>query len=88
MPGIAYMSIQNCTKFESMNLRGCEELKMILENAFYNCTKAKVKLPLSISVIWSNAFEESASKYCKKVLVPNEAIKQKMINSGYPANRI
>ena len=78
-----------CEKLESVDLTSCSALKEINSNAFYSgCIKAEVKLPASVTKIWSGAFGKDRENWCKKVLVPNVVIKRKVMDSGYPSDRI
>ena len=66
----------------------CSKLTKIGQWAFSGCTNAVVKLPASITEVEEKAFGKNNETYCQKVLVPNEEIKQLVIKSGYPENRI
>ncbi len=77
-----------CSSLESIDLSPCVKLTKIKSNVFSGCTNAVVKLPASITEVEGEAFGEENETYCKKVLVPNEEIKQLVIKSGYPENRI
>ena len=74
-----------------MDLSGCGQLKELGEECFKYCKNAEVKLPASIKVIrnvfmWCEyTYGSSCSRdgWCKKVLVPNEEIKNLVNNSGY-----
>ena len=77
-----------CISLESIDLSACVKLTKIGETAFSYCIKAVVKLPASITEVKEKAFGKDNETYCKKVLVPNEEIKQLVIASGYPESRI
>ena len=77
-----------CTSLESIDLSPCTKLTKIGGDAFSGCTKVVVKLPASITEVKEKAFGENNETYCKKVLVPNEEIKQLVRASGYPEDRI
>ncbi|MGP1521615.1 MAG: hypothetical protein ACTTIZ_08970 [Treponema sp.] len=49
---------------------------------------AVVTLPLSIKKIDKNSFGYGDYNYCKKVVVPNNKIKQLVLDSSYPEARI
>ena len=75
-------------KFPYIILTGCSALTQIGYNAFNGCIEAVVKLPASIIQIESYAFGGDDTSYCKKVHVPNETIKQLVMDSGYYGYRI
>ena len=68
---------------ESVDLSGCIALKRLWEYTFENCKNAEVKLGK-----WIEKIDELALVNCKKVLVPNETIKQLVKASKYPEDRI
>ena len=68
---------------ESVDLSGCIALKKIYQYCFENCKNAEVKLGK-----WIEKIDEYALVGCKKVLVPNETIKQLVKDSNYPEDRI
>jgi len=78
----------------SIDLSTCIKLTKIDARAFYNCTKAEIKLPESITSIDTYAFGENDTDYCKKVYVKEgtnfNRIKRLVTNSpcNYPANRV
>lgn len=78
----------------SIDLSACIKLTKIDARAFYNCTKAEIKLPESITSIDTYAFGENDTDYCKKVYVKKgtnfNRIKRLVTNSpcSYPANRV
>ena len=87
----------SCTALTSIDLSRCINLTEIGGDAFYGCTNLEVKLPENIATIEEKAFGSPASYYisesfCKKVLIksgPNfNRIKQLVIDSGYPEDRI
>ena len=77
-----------CEYLESIDLSPCTKLVVISDDTFSGCSEAGVELPASITEIRNNAFGEDLDTYCKKVLVPNAGIKQLVVNSGYPEERI
>ena len=77
-----------CEYLESIDLSSCTKLVVISDDTFSGCSEADVELPASITEIRNNAFGEDLDTYCKKVLVPNAGIKQLVVNSGYPEERI
>ena len=77
-----------CSSLESIDLSSCVKLTKIGKQAFSDCTNAVINLPASITEVKEKAFGEKNETYCKKVLVPNEEIKQLVRASGYPEDRI
>ena len=97
--GITSIDLSSCTKLkdihflwceslESIDLSSCINLETIPDDAFHGCLKAEVKLPISITKILAEALGDEDETYCKKVLVPNEEIKNLVKGSGYPQGRI
>ena len=81
-------AFRGCKALEGMiDLSSCTKLETIAQNAFASSDKLVVKLPKSITEIEIYAFSNLKFK-CEKVLVPNEAIKQLVIDSTYPEDRI
>ncbi|MGP1415505.1 MAG: leucine-rich repeat protein [Treponema sp.] len=68
---------------ESVDLSGCSALKRLWRYTFEDCKNAEVKLGK-----WIEKIDEFALVGCKKVLVPNETIKQLVKASNYPEDRI
>jgi len=92
---IGHGAFKGCSKLKSVDLSGCTELTVIggdsyvaYYGAFSGCTNAVIKLPASITEVRDKAFGKDNETYCKKVLVPNEEIKQLVRASGYPGDRI
>ena len=91
-------SLAGCESLKSIDLSRCNKLTSlstkrfhffyIIRDFFIGCINAEVKLPKSIIKIENDVFGEDSESYCKKVLVPNETIKQLVIDSGYPEKRI
>ena len=91
-----------CEVLKTLDLSNCTELTECSNylNSCKNCFNAEVRLPESIKGIEAGAFggysiffDETLSTntdeaYCKRLLVPNEKIKQLLIDSGYPPLRI
>ncbi|MGP1521339.1 MAG: leucine-rich repeat domain-containing protein [Treponema sp.] len=90
---IKKLTFYSCYELKTVDLSGCSELKELEEECFKLCKNAEVKLPVSIKVIRSvfkwceRTYGSSCSQHgwCKKVLVPNEEIKNLVKNSGYNA---
>ncbi len=76
------------SSLKNVDLSGCTALEKIDKRCIVNCKNAEVKLGKNIKGIREDAFGESYDYICKKVLVPNETIKQLVKDSGYPEDRI
>ena len=70
------------SSLKNVDLSGCTALEEIGMYSIGSCENAEVKLGKNIKSIKRDAFD------CKKVLVPNETIKQLVKASGYPEDRI
>lgn len=70
------------SSLKNVDLSGCTALEKIGIYRIKSCENAEVKLGKNIKEIARDAFD------CKKVLVPNETIKQLLKASGYPEDRI
>ena len=86
-------AFHGCTGLTSIDLSGCINLTEIGGDAFYGCTNLEVKLPENITTITIDYYAfSSPESFCKKVLIksgPNfDRIKQLVIDSGYPEERI
>ena len=82
-------AFQNCVSLEAIDLSSSYyRFVEIVSSSFSGCSKAVVKLPAIIEVIGKDAFGGDNETYCKKVLVPNQTIRQLVISSGYPVTRI
>jgi len=78
-----------CENITSADFSACTSLKSIEKSAFSGCKKAAITLPASIETIGKNAFSVYGhGDYCEKITVPSAEIRQKVIDSDYPANRI
>ena len=78
-----------CENITSADFSACTSLKSIEKSAFSGCKKASITLPASIETIGKNAFSVYGhGDYCEKITVPSAEIRQKVIDSDYPANRI
>lgn len=79
----AFIASKKLTKVNFPN-----SLTSIEKSAFAGSKNAVIKLPASITSIGEAAFvlenHEVGIVYCKKVLVPNNTIKQLVIDSYYP----
>ena len=87
----------DCPNLELFDLSGCSALRKfwtyVPGKCESGCPKAEFKLPLvhSPGVLFGlreHAFGKNEASWCKKVFVANERIKQKVIKTGYPENRI
>lgn len=70
------------SSLKNVDLSGCTALEEIDTWCIKDCKNAEVKLGKNIKGIMRDAFD------CKKVLVPNETIKQLVKDSKYPEDRI
>ena len=73
-----------------VDLSGCTAIEALgdFDSTIDCCKNAEVKLGKNIKGIREDAFGESYDYICKKVLVPNETIKQLVKASNYPEDRI
>ena len=87
----------DCPNLELFDLSGCSKLRKfwtyVTGEYESGCPKAEIRLPLqhSSGVLFGlreYAFGKDEASWCKKVFVANERIKQKVIKTGYPENRI
>ncbi len=89
---------ENCQELQNVNLENCPKLTSIGWDdsadpnvkylPFMGCINAEVRLPISVTEVISNSFGKDEATWCKKVIVPNEAIKALVVQSGYPEARI
>jgi len=81
---------ENCKSIGELDLTNCNRITKIDSlTTFSGCTNATVTLPSSITAIsYRVAFGSDGQTYCKKVLVPNIAIKKLVKDTGYPEERI
>lgn len=71
-------------KLTFIDLSSCVNLKTIGRAAFWGCANAEIKLPQNIESIEEEAFGGYNSDYrCKRIIVPTEAIKEKVKASDY-----
>ena len=85
---LKYVSFTNCSNLTAIDLSACTDLDTILDLCFSGLANAVVTLPSSIKTIENMSFGVTDGNYCKKVIVPNNEIKQLVIGSGYPEARI
>ncbi len=95
-PKIGKAAFCACPNLEFVDLSGCSALRSTA--VYYAPTssgspKAEVRLPLvhSPGVLFGleeYSFGKDEASWCKKVFVANERIKEKVIKTGYPENRI
>jgi len=87
----------DCPNLELFDLSGCSALRKfwtyVPGKCESGCPKAEFRLPLvhSPGVLFGlreYAFGKDEASWCKKVFVANERIKEKVIKTGYPENRI
>ncbi|WP_039914342.1 leucine-rich repeat domain-containing protein [Treponema phagedenis] len=86
-------SFEGCKLLETVDLSVCTNLKFIGDRAFFGCTSATITLPKNFpedqNAIGTNAFGYllgGEDTRCKKVIVPNDKIKQNVIDSGCTDN--
>ncbi|MGP1437778.1 MAG: leucine-rich repeat domain-containing protein [Treponema sp.] len=77
-----------CEQLDDAVLSQCNKLSKIGSKAFESCKYAIVKLPKNIQEIAEEAFGSFDYNIVKEVIVPNEELKQKVINSKYPKEKI
>ena len=85
---LKYVSFTNCSNLTAVDLSACTALDTIGGLCFSGLANAVVTLPSSIKIIESMSFGATDDNYCKKVIVPNNEIKQLLLRSGYPEARI
>jgi surface protein, putative len=75
---------------KNVDLSGCTAIEALggFDSTINCCKNAEVKLGKNIKGIREDAFGKSYDYICKKVLVPNETIKQLVKDSNYPEDRI
>ena len=84
-----------CENLEMIDLSHCKALTEIKRDTFVDCENLTVRLPDSITEIAKGAFGDPDKCYngncqtrCKKVRVPNDDIKTKVVNANYPEENI
>ena len=85
---LEYVSFENCSNLTAIDLSACTALDTIGDLCFSGLANAVVTSPSSIKTIENMSFGVTDGNYCKKVIVPNNEIKQLLIGSGYPEARI
>ena len=85
---LKYVSFTNCSNLTAIDLSACTDLDTIGGLCFSGLANAVVTLPSSIKIIENMSFGATDDNYCKKVIVPNNEIKQLLLRSGYPEARI
>ena len=86
---LKYVYFTNCSNLTAIDLSACTDLDTIPNGlCFSGLVNAVVTLPSSIKIIGKASFGATDDNYCKKVIVPNNEIKQLLIGSGYPEARI
>lgn len=87
-----------CENLQNVNLENCTKLKSLGYPDFYDnnikypavsgCPNAIVKLPSNIQQVLEGAFGKDESTWCKRVIAPNETIKNLVKAQGYPESKI
>ncbi|AGT43552.1 leucine-rich repeat protein [Treponema pedis] len=89
---IGHTAFSGCTGLTNVDLSACTLLTAMSYDVFCGCTNAEIKLPESITLILGHPFGSKEDDFCKKVLIksgPNfERIKELLVESGYPEERI
>lgn len=83
---IGIHTFSSCESLENVDLTPCNNLTSIGAWAFYGDANATITLPASITTIGVDAFGRATP--CKKVIVPNDAVKQLVIKANYPEEKI
>ena len=81
-------AFRECPKLKEIDLSHFEKLEKLEQSTFHESREAIVKLHPNIKTIKKFAFGDAVATYCKQVIVPNDEIKQKVIDSKYPENRV
>ena len=79
---------KNCSALTAIDLSTSTKLTKFYSENFLGAVNAVVSLPSSIKEIGKKSFGDKDDNYCKKVIVPNNEIKQLVLGSGYPEARI
>lgn len=83
---IIRIAFYDCRQLELVDASLCNNLKTLKNRCFDGCTKAIIKLPVSLKTIEDYAFGKYA--YCKKVIVPNDQVRTLVRSSKYPVQLI
>ena len=83
-----YLFFYKCSALKKVVLSTCTKLMSLTESAFEGASNAIVTLSSNVTTIDVGAFGNKEANYCKKVIVPNNEIKQLVIDSEYPEERI
>lgn len=84
-------TFERCTSLTELDLSTSTKLKEIPRLTFNSCSNLIVTLPESIEKIGKFGFYgffDDVDTYCKAVVVPNDEIKNMVIASNYPEDRI
>ena len=85
---IGEMAFGYCSQLDIVDLSQCKKLSKIEYQAFEGSRYAIVTLPEDVQNIMGKAFGTTPSHWVKKIIVPNNEMREKVINSGYPRDRI
>ena len=85
---IGEMAFGYCSQLDVVDLSQCKKLSKIEYQAFEGSRYAIVKLPEDVQNIIKKAFGTTPSHWIKKIIVPNNEMREKVINSEYPRDRI
>lgn len=83
---IEVAAFNSCSSLKTITVP--EKVTVIAGFTFGGCRNAEVILPDGITEIQAKAFGDHVDNYCKKVKVKSDSIKELVIKSGYPADRI
>ena len=82
------MAFGYCSQLDVVDLSQCKKLSKIEYQAFEGAGHAIVTLPEDVQNIVDEAFGTTPSHWVKKIIVPNNEMREKVIKSGYPRDRI
>ena len=85
---IGEMAFGYCSQLDVVDLSQCKKLSKIEYQAFEGAGHAIVTLPEDVQNIVDEAFGTTPSHWVKKIIVPNNEMREKVIKSGYPRDRI
>ena len=85
---IGEMAFGYCSQLDIVDLSQCKKLSKIEYQAFEGAGHAIVTLPEDVQNIVDEAFGTTPSHWVKKIIVPNNEMREKVIKSGYPRDRI
>ena len=81
-------AFRECPKLKEIDLSHFAKLEKLDQYTFHESGEVVVRLNPNIQTIKKFAFGDAVATYCKQVVVPNNEIKQKVVDSKYPENRV